>query len=158
MLLLIKLMIMPLTLPWTFNYICFFSIFSMFSLFSDVNANSEGRFDIDDLLALRELSELAVSPDGDFLAYTVTAYDLDKDTQRDRVWMVPADGGEAVPMTSSNPEPIVRQMMTLLESADARRDQTEALQRVCAPFDGHDAGLEAAEAIMEIAQLRSDGA
>ena len=74
--------------------------FSMFSLFSDVNANSEGRFDIDDLLALRELSELAVSPEGDFLAYTVTAYDLDKDTQRDRVWMVPADGGEAVPMTS----------------------------------------------------------
>ncbi|MBI1371590.1 MAG: hypothetical protein GC159_02350 [Phycisphaera sp.] len=60
---------------------------------------------------------------------------------------------EVMPLTSDNPEPVVREMTRLIESEDARRAQVEALAAVCEQFKGHDAGAEAAEAIMEISDL-----
>ncbi len=36
-------------------------------------------FDIDTYMALKQVSEIAVSPDGAYLAYTVSHYDLEKD-------------------------------------------------------------------------------
>jgi len=65
-------------------------------------ADDSGRFDIDDLLALRDLSQIDVSPEGDYVAYTVTHNDLEDDTQRSVVWMVPASGGEPLRMTAED--------------------------------------------------------
>jgi len=57
-------------------------------------------FDIDTYLAMKQVSEIAVSPDGAFLAYTVSNYDLEKDGSKSAVWMQPTAGGESVRMTA----------------------------------------------------------
>ncbi|HXI03246.1 MAG TPA: S9 family peptidase [Candidatus Saccharimonadales bacterium] len=55
---------------------------------------------IDDYFALKNVRETQVSPDGKWIAYTVTTTDLDKDKTETRLWMVPSAGGEAIPMTA----------------------------------------------------------
>jgi len=55
---------------------------------------------IDDLLALKSVREVEVSPDGKWIAYTVTSVDTAKDKSSTRIWMAPSAGGEAIPMTS----------------------------------------------------------
>lgn len=55
---------------------------------------------IDDYFALNSVSESQISPDGQWIAYTVTTKDLKKDESETRIWMVPAAGGEAIPMTA----------------------------------------------------------
>lgn len=72
--------------------------FSLLSLFS--NADAEQKFGIDQYLALESLSEISVSPDGLYIAATISKYDIKKDTSGDVVWMLPTGGGEPVRMTS----------------------------------------------------------
>ena len=58
-------------------------------------------FDIDTYLALKGISEIAVSPDGDFIAYTQSRSDIGNDEQVLSVWMQPAAGGEPLPMSAT---------------------------------------------------------
>jgi dipeptidyl aminopeptidase/acylaminoacyl peptidase len=58
-------------------------------------------FDIDTYLALGSPSEISVSPDGRFLAYSVFHYDLEKDSGQSAIWMQPTAGGEPVRMTAT---------------------------------------------------------
>ena len=76
------------------------SAFSLLSLFN--RADAEQRFGIDQYLALNDVSEISASPDGLYVAYTVTSNDLKKDEARDTVWMQPANGGDPVQMTTSD--------------------------------------------------------
>ena len=55
---------------------------------------------IDDLFRLGSVSEPRISPEGDWIAYTVERSDLGEDESSSRVWMVPAGGGEAHPLTA----------------------------------------------------------
>jgi hypothetical protein len=55
--------------------------------------------EIDDLFKLKRVGDPEISPDGKWVAYTVTRTDLKKDKSETRVWMVPALGGEPLPMT-----------------------------------------------------------
>lgn len=57
-------------------------------------------FDVDALLALLDVSEIAVSPEGEWVAYTVTGNDVTKDERTSIVWMAPFGGGDPVRMTS----------------------------------------------------------
>ena len=66
--------------------------FSLTSLFA--KAEEPALFSIDDYLALQSISELSVSPDGTYVAYTVTSNDIKKDSTRDTVWMLSTGGGE----------------------------------------------------------------
>ncbi|MCH8867424.1 MAG: S9 family peptidase [Proteobacteria bacterium] len=75
------------------------SAFSLLSLFT--GADAEQRFGIDQYLALNSVAEISVSPDGLYVAYTVTSNDLKKDQTRDTVWMQPTDGGDPIQMTAS---------------------------------------------------------
>ncbi len=50
---------------------------------------------VEDVLALRSLSGVAVSPDGEWVAYVVTERDMEEDRQETDVWVVPASGGPA---------------------------------------------------------------
>ena len=59
-------------------------------------------FGVDDYLALKSVSEISVSPDGMYVAYTTTSSDLKKDETRDTVWMLPAAGGDPLQMTSAD--------------------------------------------------------
>lgn len=61
-----------------------------------------------DISRIGTVSDPRISPEGDWIAYTVERDDVDADEARSQIWMVPTDGGEAQAMTaagesSSNP-------------------------------------------------------
>jgi dipeptidyl aminopeptidase/acylaminoacyl peptidase len=55
----------------------------------------------DDILRVQSLSEPQVSPDGQWVAYVVTANELDADEQRSAIWMVSWDGSQQLSLTSA---------------------------------------------------------
>ena len=57
---------------------------------------------IDDLLALESVGNPQVSPDGQWVAYTVSSRDIEEDKRVTQIWMVSTDGGMPIPMTSSD--------------------------------------------------------
>jgi dipeptidyl aminopeptidase/acylaminoacyl peptidase len=57
---------------------------------------------VDDAFAIGQVGDPQISPDGHWIAYTVTTQDLEEDESRTRIWMVPAAGGEAVPLTAAD--------------------------------------------------------
>ena len=66
------------------------------------DAAADRPYGIDTHLAMKQISEIAVSPDGAFLAYTVSHYDLEADGSKSAVWMQPTAGGEPVRMTTAD--------------------------------------------------------
>jgi len=52
-----------------------------------------------DLDKLQEVSDPRVSPDGEWVAYTVTSADLDADRSVDQIWMVDWDGQRSLQLT-----------------------------------------------------------
>jgi dipeptidyl aminopeptidase/acylaminoacyl peptidase len=56
---------------------------------------------VDDLFAIKTVGEPRISPDGQWVAYTVTQMDAKTDTADTDVWMAPLDGGAAVRLTTS---------------------------------------------------------
>jgi dipeptidyl aminopeptidase/acylaminoacyl peptidase len=59
-------------------------------------------FDVDTYLAMKQVAEITASPDGEFLAYTVSHYDLEQDGSKIAVWMQPTAGGEPARMTAED--------------------------------------------------------
>jgi dipeptidyl aminopeptidase/acylaminoacyl peptidase len=55
----------------------------------------------DDILRVQTLSEPAVSPDGQWVAYVLTVNDRDADEQRSAIWMVSWDGSQQLSLTSA---------------------------------------------------------
>jgi len=58
------------------------------------------RLQIADFFKLESVGDPRVSPDGQWVAFTVRTLDLKKDAAETRLWMVPVAGGEAIPMTA----------------------------------------------------------
>lgn len=58
-------------------------------------------FTADDLFAIRDVDDPQLSPDGQWVAYTVTSDDLAKDKANRDVWMASVAGGEPIRITSS---------------------------------------------------------
>jgi dipeptidyl aminopeptidase/acylaminoacyl peptidase len=56
---------------------------------------------LDDLAALKEVADPEISPEGSWVAYTVTSVLAKEDETNDDIWMSPFAGGEAVHLTSS---------------------------------------------------------
>ena len=59
-------------------------------------------FDVDTYLRMHDASEISVSPDGQFIAYTLYERDLEQDLATTSVWMIPTAGGPAIPMTTGD--------------------------------------------------------
>ena len=55
---------------------------------------------VDDFLALKDVSDAQISPDGKWVAYTVRTQELKEDKSTRQIWMVPAAGGDAIPLTA----------------------------------------------------------
>lgn len=55
---------------------------------------------IDDYFNLKSVSDPRISPDGKWIAYIMKTTDLEKDASERRIWMVPATGGDPIPMTT----------------------------------------------------------
>jgi dipeptidyl aminopeptidase/acylaminoacyl peptidase len=55
---------------------------------------------ISDLFRIKQVQDPHISPDGQWVAYTVTSTKLAQDKTEDRIWMVPAAGGDAIPLSA----------------------------------------------------------
>jgi dipeptidyl aminopeptidase/acylaminoacyl peptidase len=65
------------------------------------NSYADRLFDIDTYLAMKSVSSITVSPDGEYLAYTQSQRALEKDTWQSAVWMKPTAGGEPVRISAA---------------------------------------------------------
>ena len=69
--------------------------------FSFAQTESEPRLiTTDDLLALKSVADPQLSPEGDWIAYTVETVDTDDDESSTRIYMVSRDGDQVLEMTS----------------------------------------------------------
>ena len=57
---------------------------------------------IDDLFGVKEVHDPQISPDAQFIAYTVSSTSLKDDKKLTQIWMVPAAGGDAIPFTNDD--------------------------------------------------------
>ena len=55
---------------------------------------------IEDYFAIKQVGDPQISPDGAWVAYTVTGTDLEEDKRETRIWMIPTQGGDALSMTA----------------------------------------------------------
>jgi len=58
---------------------------------------------VDDLFGLQDVSDAQISPDGQFVAFSVNSTNLQEDKTSSRIWMVPAAGGEEIALTAEGP-------------------------------------------------------
>lgn len=65
-----------------------------------VAQTSKTEFSIDDYFELKNVGSPVISPDGKWIAYTINETDYEDDSKETRIWMSPAEGGEALPMTA----------------------------------------------------------
>jgi len=55
----------------------------------------------EDLIKLQRVAEPAISPDGKWVAYTVTVPDMEANRNASNIWLVATSGGEAIQLTQS---------------------------------------------------------
>src|ERR1700745_2469727 len=55
---------------------------------------------VDDIFQIREVEGPQISPDAQWVAYTVNSTSLKEDKSEQRIWMVPFAGGDATPLTA----------------------------------------------------------
>jgi len=77
------------------------TIFMLFAVGSSVVAD-ERLLTIDDLLALKSVSDPQISSDGTWIAYTVESIDVEADTSSKQVFMVSIDDKEVVQLTGDD--------------------------------------------------------
>jgi len=73
---------------------------SLISSSAPAGQNKKRPITIDDYFALQTINDPQISPDEKWVAYTISASDLEKDKSETRVWMSPTKGGDAIPMTA----------------------------------------------------------
>src|SRR5690242_13934136 len=54
---------------------------------------------IEDMFQLKDVEDPQLSPEGKWVAYTVTTRDLKEGKSKTQIWMAPTAGGDPVPMT-----------------------------------------------------------
>jgi dipeptidyl aminopeptidase/acylaminoacyl peptidase len=70
---------------------------------SAVAAASQPRLlEVQDYFRIGQVGDPRISPDGRWLAYSVTIADREEDESRTRIWMVPAAGGDPLPLTAED--------------------------------------------------------
>ncbi len=72
-----------------------------FAVLAQQAPHAPRRVTVDDYFEIRPVSDPQLSPDGQFVTYTVQTRLLKEDKNEDRIWMVPIAGGEALPLTAA---------------------------------------------------------
>ncbi|MFQ6046911.1 MAG: TolB family protein [Gemmatimonadales bacterium] len=68
-------------------------------LAAPLTAQTPRALEVNDLFAMKRVGDPQISPEGEWVAYTVTETNLEEEKSETRIWMVPTAGGEAIPMT-----------------------------------------------------------
>jgi dipeptidyl aminopeptidase/acylaminoacyl peptidase len=90
---------------------------------------------VDDIFAFKNVSDPQISPDGRWVAYTVSQMDQKKDSSDTDIYMVPLTGGDAVRVTTSErPETTPRwspdnRYLAFLSGRDGKKTQVWLLDR-----------------------------
>src|ERR1700722_16552394 len=63
-------------------------------------AGGKGVLTVDDYFRLKEVADPQISPDAKWVAYVVKTAKLKEDKNNERIWMVAAGGGTAIPLTA----------------------------------------------------------
>jgi dipeptidyl aminopeptidase/acylaminoacyl peptidase len=66
------------------------------------DAGSKRPMTFEDMMKMRRLGDIAVSPDGKWVVFTVMDVDLGKNTKTPHLWIVPVAGGEEKALTASS--------------------------------------------------------
>lgn len=75
----------------------------LFLLATFVFAQDDDRaFAIDDMFGFKRIGNIQLSPDEQWIAFTVTTVDTTKDKSSTRLWMIRSGGGDPIPMTSKD--------------------------------------------------------
>jgi dipeptidyl aminopeptidase/acylaminoacyl peptidase len=69
-----------------------------------LNAASKHSLTFDDLMKARRVADPQISPDGKWVAYSVTVVDKEKNSRNADIWIVPTGGGQARQLTRSQKE------------------------------------------------------
>ncbi|MFQ5703723.1 MAG: prolyl oligopeptidase family serine peptidase [Gemmatimonadales bacterium] len=70
------------------------------NLTASLSAQERRFLGVDDLFAIKRVGDPQVSPDGQWIAYTVRSTSLKDEKSETRIWMIATDGGDALPMTA----------------------------------------------------------
>jgi dipeptidyl aminopeptidase/acylaminoacyl peptidase len=65
-------------------------------------AQQKRNFTVEDMYALRDVSDPQISPDGKWVAYVVDSINKEKDKTNKDLYMVPISGGEAIRLTTAD--------------------------------------------------------
>jgi dipeptidyl aminopeptidase/acylaminoacyl peptidase len=76
--------------------LCGVSPFSFGQSTSPMTPTAKRPMTFDDMMAMKRLGETAVSPDGQWLAYSVTTVDLAENTKTPELWLQRISGGEPI--------------------------------------------------------------
>ncbi len=68
---------------------------------SAANASGKKPLTFDDLMRVQRIADPQISPDGKWIAYTVTVVDKEKNSRNTDIWIVPAGGGNPRQMTNA---------------------------------------------------------
>ena len=91
------------TLKFTQVYSRILSLFILFLMVETVNAQDTfGGITIDNILKLKSVSDIQISPNGKWVAYTITENDIKKDKPTKQIYKIPIIGGEAIAITNSD--------------------------------------------------------
>jgi dipeptidyl aminopeptidase/acylaminoacyl peptidase len=78
-------------------------ILALVTLIPSVPAQAKRPMTFDDLMAMKRLGDTAVSPDGKWLAYSVTTVNLDQNTKTATLWLQAIAGGNPIPIAVAKP-------------------------------------------------------
>jgi dipeptidyl aminopeptidase/acylaminoacyl peptidase len=69
--------------------------------FATLSAQDTRPLEINDQFAIKRVGSPTISPDGEWVAYTVSTTNLEKERTRTQIWMVSTSGGNPLPLTMS---------------------------------------------------------
>src|SRR5882672_11838728 len=72
------------------------------TLYGQQEATAPRAITVRDVSAFRDLHDPQISPDGQWVAYTMGTVNRDEDKNEERIWMLPAAGGEAIALTAED--------------------------------------------------------
>src|SRR5947209_20512469 len=75
-----------------------FSVFLLLAAALSGFGQAKRPMTFEDMMQMKRLGETAVSPDGKWLAYSVTSVDLEKNTKTPDLWLQKIEGGERFKM------------------------------------------------------------
>jgi len=80
--------------------VAFSLLLILFSYASPQEKSTLRSITIDDHFKLKRVGNPRISPDGKWVAYTVSSTDLEKNESKTRIWKISVANGEAIPMTA----------------------------------------------------------